>query len=53
MSGAAMRSKNKAKPTFWKGVLWMVVIWSLSVMALGLVSMLFRLLMQAAGMKSH
>lgn len=44
---------GKSKPPFWKGVVWMVVIWLLSVMALGAVSMVFRLLMHAAGMKSE
>lgn len=53
MSGVAIRPGNKAKTRLWKGLLWMVVIWSLSILALGLVSVLFRLLMHAAGMKSQ
>ena len=37
----------------WKRLLWLVVIWGASVLALGVVSMGFRLLMSAAGFKSH
>ncbi len=43
---------EKRRFVFWKGVVWMIVIWTLSVLALGVVSMVFRFLMSAAGMKS-
>lgn len=46
------RSKTVANP-LWKRLLWLVAIWGGSVLALGCVSMLFRLLMTAAGLKSH
>ncbi len=36
---------------YWKKLLWLVVIWSASVLALGAVSMVLRLLMSAAGLK--
>ncbi len=48
-----MELKHKQKSPLWKGFFWMVAIWLLSVLALGAVSMLFRLLMTAAGMRSH
>ena len=37
----------------WKRLMWMVIIWGGSVLALAAVSMLFRMLMTAAGFKSH
>ncbi len=37
----------------WKRILWMWVIWSASILALAVVAQLFRLMMTAAGMKSH
>jgi len=37
----------------WKRMLWLVAIYGGSVLALGLVATLFRLMMTAAGMKSH
>lgn len=37
----------------WQRLLWMVLIWSGSILALGVVSLLFRMMMTAAGMKSH
>ena len=37
----------------WKRLFWLAVIWGGSVMALALVGMFFRLLMTAAGFKSH
>ncbi|EFV39773.2 DUF2474 domain-containing protein [Hafnia paralvei] len=45
-------AKTVANP-LWKRLLWLVAIWGGSVLALGCVSMLFRLLMTAAGLKSH
>ena len=37
----------------WKRLLWMAAIWVASVLALTAVSMVFRLLMTAAGLKTH
>ncbi|MEB7916589.1 DUF2474 domain-containing protein [Enterobacter mori] len=37
----------------WKRLMWLVIIWGGSVLALAAVSMLFRMLMAAAGFKSH
>jgi len=37
----------------WKRLMWMVIIWGGSVLALALVGMFFRVLMPAAGFKSH
>ncbi|MEG5463852.1 DUF2474 domain-containing protein [Enterobacter chuandaensis] len=37
----------------WKKVMWLAIIWGSSVLALAAVSMLFRMLMTAAGFKSH
>ena len=34
---------------FWKRVMWLAIIWGGSVLALAAVSMLFRMLMTAAG----
>ena len=36
-----------------KRLLWLAIIWGGSVLALAVVSMLFRMLMTAAGFKSH
>ncbi|APZ06559.1 MULTISPECIES: DUF2474 domain-containing protein [Kosakonia] len=41
------------KQPLWKRLMWLVVIWGGSVLALAAVSMVFRLLMSAAGFKSH
>jgi hypothetical protein len=41
------------KQPLWKRLTWLVVIWGGSVLALAAVSMVFRLLMSAAGFKSH
>lgn len=45
-------TETSASP-WWKRVLWLVAIYAGSVLALAVVAMLFRLLMTAAGMKSH
>jgi len=37
---------------WWKRILWLIVIYSASVLALGIVASLFRLMMNAAGMRS-
>ncbi|KGT90317.1 hypothetical protein NG99_18130 [Erwinia typographi] len=47
------QTQQAAKSPAWKRVLWMVAIYAGSVMALGIVATLFRLMMTAAGMKSH
>ncbi|MBN7121428.1 DUF2474 domain-containing protein [Erwinia billingiae] len=49
----AQHTQQAVKPRAWKRVLWMVAIYAGSVMALGVVAMLFRVMMTAAGMKSH
>ncbi|WP_072189313.1 DUF2474 domain-containing protein [Yersinia frederiksenii] len=41
------------KSPWWKRLGWMLIIWCGSVLALLVVSMLFRMMMTAAGMKSH
>jgi hypothetical protein len=38
---------------WWKRVGWLAIIWGGSVLALFLVASVFRLLMTAAGMRSH
>ncbi len=40
------------KKPFWKRLGWLVLIWTASVLALGAVSYLLRLFMQAAGMST-
>lgn len=40
-------------PPLWKRLLWLVAIYGASILTLGLVATLFRLMMTAAGMKSH
>ncbi|WNN46262.1 MULTISPECIES: DUF2474 domain-containing protein [Winslowiella] len=47
------QSQTQPVSRWWKRVLWLVVIYGGSVLALGLVATLFRLMMTAAGMKSH
>lgn len=42
-----------ARTPLWKRLLWMAAIWVASVLALTAVSMVFRMLMTAAGLKSH
>ncbi|MDC6118653.1 DUF2474 domain-containing protein [Serratia rubidaea] len=45
--------KQKDAPPWWKRVGWLVIIWSASVLGLFVVATIFRMLMTAAGMKSH
>ena len=49
------RVKNHKEPKapLWKRILWLVVIYGASVLALGVVATLFRMMMTAAGMRSH
>ncbi|WP_071789816.1 DUF2474 domain-containing protein [Franconibacter helveticus] len=42
-----------AHTPLWKRLLWMAAIWVASVLALTAVSMVFRMLMTAAGVKTH
>ncbi|WP_035346073.1 MULTISPECIES: DUF2474 domain-containing protein [Dickeya] len=49
---------NPARPenpvrSLWQRLLWMALLWGASVLALGVVATLFRLLMTAAGLKAH
>ena len=37
----------------WKRLMWLIIIWGGSVLALAAVGMVFRVLMTAAGFKSH
>ena len=37
----------------WKRLMWLVILWGGSVLALVAVGMIFRVLMTAAGFKSH
>ncbi|MEG3126680.1 DUF2474 domain-containing protein [Pantoea cypripedii] len=39
--------------TWWKRLFWLIVIYSTSVLVLGIVASLFRLMMNAAGMRSE
>ncbi len=43
----------ETKKPLWQRVGWLVLIWVASVVSLGLVAGLLRLLMAAAGMRSH
>ncbi|WP_428945528.1 DUF2474 domain-containing protein [Pantoea sp. FN060301] len=46
-------TEQTTKSPLWKRMLWMVVIYAGSILALSLVATLFRMMMTAAGMKSH
>ncbi|EEQ07815.1 MULTISPECIES: DUF2474 domain-containing protein [Yersinia] len=54
-----IKSPSPSSPTeprrapWWQRLGWMLIIWCGSVLALLAVSMLFRMMMTAAGMKSH
>ncbi|WP_312053025.1 DUF2474 domain-containing protein [Pantoea brenneri] len=50
---SSMKNHNEAKAPWWKRVMWLVVIYAASVLALGVVASLFRMMMTAAGMRSH
>ncbi|MEW5288120.1 MULTISPECIES: DUF2474 domain-containing protein [Erwinia] len=47
------QTQQDGKSPAWQRILWMVAIYIASVMALGVVATLFRMMMTAAGMKSH
>ena len=48
-----MKSDAENRPALWRRMMWMIAIWAASVLALGVVASVFKLLMAAAGMKSH
>lgn len=53
MKNTSMDSVDEIPRPFWKKLMWLVIIWAASVMALGVVATVFKLLMTAAGMKTH
>ncbi|NIC28610.1 DUF2474 domain-containing protein [Serratia plymuthica] len=48
-----MKPVTDSHPALWRRLMWMMAIWAASVLALGVVASVFKLLMVAAGMKSH
>ncbi|MBS7522453.1 DUF2474 domain-containing protein [Serratia ureilytica] len=48
-----MKTVDETPRSFWKKLMWLVIIWAGSVIALGVVATVFKLLMTAAGMKTH
>lgn len=50
---SSMKDHNESRAPWWKRVMWLVVIYAASVLALGVVASLFRMMMTAAGMRSH
>ena len=48
-----IEKQSQNRGPLWKKIMWLIVIYSASIMALGLVATLFRMMMTAAGMKSH
>ncbi len=51
--GSVTEATVTPKAPLWQRMLWLVIIYGASVLALGVVAMLFRMMMTAAGMKSH
>ncbi|MEJ1267008.1 DUF2474 domain-containing protein [Pantoea ananatis] len=49
--GRQQERQNETRSPWWKRVLWLVVIYGASVLALGVVATLFRMMMTAAGMR--
>ncbi|QCR37834.1 DUF2474 domain-containing protein [Nissabacter sp. SGAir0207] len=47
-----MTEKTTRSP-LWRRLIWLIIIWAGSVLALFVVASLFRLMMTAAGMRSH
>ncbi|MDF7629937.1 DUF2474 domain-containing protein [Erwiniaceae bacterium L1_55_4] len=41
------------RESWWRRLLWLIVIYSASVLALGIIAALMRMLMNAAGMRSE
>ncbi|MGK3143535.1 DUF2474 domain-containing protein [Pantoea sp. C2G6] len=50
---SSMKNHTEPKAPWWKRVMWLVFIYAASVLALGVVASLFRMMMTAAGMRSH
>ncbi|WP_263260221.1 DUF2474 domain-containing protein [Pseudomonas sp. RIT-PI-S] len=48
-----MRDSPLVKKPLWQRLGWLLLIWTASVVTLGVVAGLLRLLMAAAGMRSH
>ncbi|MGC6387405.1 DUF2474 domain-containing protein [Ewingella sp. S1.OA.A_B6] len=48
-----MDDQSVIRQPWWKRVGWLAIIWAGSVLTLFVVASLFRLLMTAAGMRSH
>ncbi|PKE27703.1 DUF2474 domain-containing protein [Rahnella sp. AA] len=48
-----MDDETVIRQPFWKRVCWMATIWLGSVLALFVVASVFKLLMAAAGMRTH
>lgn len=46
-------TQAQAPSPLWKRIAWLVAIYAGSILALGCVATVFRLLMTAAGMRSH
>jgi len=49
----SVKNHKETKAPLWKRILWLVVIYGASVLPLGVVATLFRMMMTAAGMRSH
>lgn len=47
------QTHTEEKKPLWKRLFWLIVIYGASVLALGVVASLFRMMMTAAGMRSH
>lgn len=50
---AGQAETRPAGKPLWRRIGWLLILWSASVLALGVVAALFRLLMTAAGMRTH
>ncbi|NIF23149.1 MULTISPECIES: DUF2474 domain-containing protein [Pantoea] len=48
-----MKTETQPKSPWWQRILWLMVIYSASVLALAGVAWIFRLMMSAAGMRTH
>lgn len=48
-----MAKVSETKTPLWQRLGWLVLIWAASVVGLGVVAGLIRLLMAAAGMRTH
>ncbi|WP_395666819.1 DUF2474 domain-containing protein [Methylocella sp.] len=51
---SAPETEASSGPRLWlRRALWLVAIWAMSVAALGVVALLLRLVMTAAGLRTH